>query len=299
VIVTGSIAELRGAVARAREDGKRIGLVPTMGYLHEGHLALIDAARQHGADFIVVSVFINPKQFGPAEDLDQYPRDPDRDRRLLAEREVDLMFVPSRGVVYPEGFATSIRVEGVAQPMEGERRPGHFDGVATVVVKLFNMVGPDLAVFGEKDAQQVAVIRRVVDDLNIPVEIVAVPTVREIDGLARSSRNSYLEGNDRVNATILNRALVEGRRLLLQTESTVREVEEAMEALASATPGVTVDYLRVVDPGTFESPGDLDRDLLLVGAIEIGKTRLIDNMPLSRSELPPAELQEAVEGTSA
>jgi pantoate--beta-alanine ligase len=297
VIVTGSIAELRRAVALAREDGKRIGLVPTMGYLHEGHLALIDAARRHGADFVVATVFVNPKQFGPAEDLEQYPRDPDRDRRLLAERDVDLMFVPAPVVVYPEGFATSVRVGGVAQPLEGERRPGHFDGVATVVVKLFNMAGPDLAVFGEKDAQQVAVVRRVVADLDIPVEIVAVPTVREVDGLALSSRNTYLAGNDRVNATILNRALVEGRRLLLQGEQAVRQVEEAMADFVSAIPGVTVDYLRVIDPETFESPGELGRDLLLVGAIEIGNTRLIDNIPVSRGELMTAELQETVEGT--
>src|SRR5437016_6909624 len=206
MIVATTIDEVRAA----RPHGARIGFVPTMGFLHEGHLSLIDAARDAGADFIAVSIFVNPKQFGPNEDLASYPRDEARDIALLESKNVDLLFVPSVDVMYPPGAQTSVSVSGVAKPLEGERRPGHFDGVATVVLKLFNIVQPDLAVFGRKDAQQCAVIDQMVRDLDVPVRLIFGETIREHDSLALSSRNSYLSKEERALAPALHRALSAG-----------------------------------------------------------------------------------------
>src|SRR5437588_8803669 len=187
-----TIAEVRAAVAAARTHGACVGLVPTMGYLHEGHLSLVDAARDAGAGFVVVSIFVNPRQFGPNEDFERYPRDEERDGELLEQRNVDLLFLPGGDIMYPPGASTAVTVGGVAKPLEGERRPGHFDGVATVVLKLFDIVQPDLAVFGRKDAQQCAVIDRMVRDLDVPVRLVFADPVRDHDGLAMSPRNRYL-----------------------------------------------------------------------------------------------------------
>ncbi|HSN69304.1 MAG TPA: pantoate--beta-alanine ligase [Thermoanaerobaculia bacterium] len=280
------IAEVRAAVAGARAAGRRIGFVPTMGFLHEGHLSLIDLARERGASFIAVSIFVNPLQFGPAEDFERYPRDEERDRRLLEERGVDLLFIPSVEAMYPAGAVTRVIVGGVAESLEGERRPGHFDGVATVVTKLFNIVQPDVAAFGQKDAQQCAVIRRIVRDLDIPVEIVVGETRREADGLAMSSRNAYLSKEQRAVATRLHDALLEARAALDAGEIDPSAIERRMRAKLAPEPQIEIDYVRLVDPETFEAPSDLARDLLAVGAIRLGSTRLIDNLPLPRAAAP-------------
>jgi len=284
VITAHTVREARDAVAAAKARRDRVGFVPTMGYLHEGHLSLIDEARNQGADFVVVSVFVNPTQFGPGEDLATYPRDEKRDARLLAERETDLLFLPTADTIYPDGFSTTVSVRGVADALEGERRPGHFDGVATVVLKLFNIVRPDIAVFGRKDAQQCEVVRRMVIDLDLPVRLVFGETMREEDGLAMSSRNAYLSAEDRALAPRFNEALRAGAALVAGGASTTRAVEDAMCAYLSRWTGIEIAYLRLVDPRTFASPRDFDRDLLLVGAVRIGRTRLIDNIRIDRPD---------------
>jgi len=275
--------EVERAVTQARQDGRAVGLVPTMGFLHEGHLSLIDLARSAGTDFIVVSIFVNPTQFGPSEDFEKYPRQEARDLELLGSRGVELLFAPNPETMYPAGNVTRVTLQGVAEPLEGVRRPGHFAGVATIVLKLFNIVRPDIAVFGEKDAQQCAVIQRMVRDLDVPVRLLFGPTQREADGLAMSSRNSYLTAEERTTAPKFQLALQQGRRALLMGNRDVSAVERLMqEALPD---GIELDYLQVVDPETFLPPRDLDRDLLLVGAVRLGRTRLIDNIRVSRAEL--------------
>ncbi len=280
---TTTISATREAIARARDSGKTIAFVPTMGFLHEGHLSLIDAARDHGADFIVVSIFVNPKQFGPNEDFARYPRDEDRDQELLAGKNVDLLFLPTVGIMYPPGSQTTVSAGAVAMPLEGERRPGHFDGVATVVLKLFNIVQPDLAVFGRKDAQQCAVIDRMVRDLDVPVRLIFAETAREHDGLALSSRNSYLSPDERNLAPALHRALRAGEEAITHDIRDVSAIETRMRRVIDERPGIEVDYLAVVDPETFLPPADLRRDILLVGAVRIGRTRLIDNIRIART----------------
>lgn len=251
-----------------------------MGFLHEGHLSLIRVARDSGAEFIVVSVFVNPKQFGPTEDFARYPRNEEGDLALLARENVDLVFLPSVETMYPPNSATLVHVAAVADPLEGERRPGHFDGVATVVLKLFDIVQPDIAVFGRKDAQQCAVISRMVRDLDVPVRLVFGETIREHDGLAMSSRNSYLTDEERKLAPVLHRALRAGEEAITHGIHDVEGIEKLMHRVAE---GVNVDYLVVVDPETFRAPDDFRRDVLLAGAVRIGKTRLIDNLLVKRS----------------
>lgn len=280
-----TIAETRAAVRSAREHGATVGFVPTMGFLHEGHLSLIDEARKHGATFIVVSIFVNPKQFGPSEDFARYPRDEARDRALLDERGVDLLFMPEVDTMYPPGSATTVSIASVAKPLEGARRPGHFDGVATIVLKLFDIVQPDLAIFGRKDAQQCAVIDRMVRDLDVPVRLVFGETMREHDGLAMSSRNSYLSPEERKRAPALHRALRAGEEAVTHGIRDVSGVEHLMAKMIGETSRIEVDYLVLVDPLTFEAPADFDRDLLVAGAIRIGRTRLIDNILIPRTKL--------------
>lgn len=280
-----TVPELRAAVRAARDRGATVGFVPTMGFLHDGHLSLLDAAREAGSTFIVVSIFVNPAQFGPREDFARYPRDEKRDTDLLEKKSADLIFLPSVEEIYPSGSATTVKTAGAASPLEGERRPGHFDGVATVVLKLFHMVEPDLAVFGQKDAQQCAVVRQLVDDLNLPVRLVIAPTARESDGLAMSSRNVYLNAEQRAVATTLHKALEAGRAALLEGLS-LEAIESRMSQTAERVPQIEVDYLRLVDPKSFEAPETLARDLILVGAVRIGTTRLIDNIPVRRFEMP-------------
>jgi pantoate--beta-alanine ligase len=258
-----------------------------MGFLHEGHLSLIHVARQHGANFVVVSIFVNPLQFGPHEDFDRYPRDENRDRTLLEGQGTDLLFLPAVHEIYPAASATTVTVSSVAEPLEGERRPGHFVGVATVVLKLFNIVQPDLAVFGRKDAQQCAVIDRMVRDLDVPVRLVFGETIREHDGLAMSSRNSYLSPDERKLAPVLHKALRAGEDAMRHGIAQVDAVETLMHRMAS---GVDIDYLVVVDPETFRSPDDFHRDLLLAGAVRFGKTRLIDNVLVPKSVIPHAHV---------
>jgi pantoate--beta-alanine ligase len=253
-----------------------------MGFLHDGHLSLIDVARANGADFIVVSIFVNPTQFGPNEDFERYPRDEERDRALLEGRGTDLLFLPSVDVMYPPGSQTAVTVGPVAKPLEGERRPGHFSGVATVVLKLFNIVQPDIAVFGRKDAQQCAVIERMVRDLDVPVRLVFGETAREQDGLARSSRNSYLSAEERAIAPVLYRALRAGEEAIVRGVHDVSAVELLMRTMIEETLGVALDYLAVVDPDTFLPPADFHRDIFIAGAVKVGRTRLIDNVRIAR-----------------
>lgn len=279
---TRTIEETRDAIRHARMQGAAIGFVPTMGFLHEGHLSLIDEVRQAGAEYVVVSVFVNPRQFGPNEDFARYPRDEEGDAALLEGRGTDLLFLPGVEVMYPEGATTSISVGGVSRPLEGERRPGHFDGVATVVAKLFNIVQPDLAGFGRKDAQQCAVIERLVLDLDIPVHLVFGATVREHDGLAMSSRNAYLSPEERAKAPVLHRALRAGEEAITHGIHVVTEIEKLMHRVVAEEGGVEVDYLAVVDPLTFEAPADFAREVLVAGAVRVGKTRLIDNIRIAR-----------------
>lgn len=282
MIVVREAAVVRRETARWRTESERIAFVPTMGYLHEGHLSLIDEARRRGATRVVVSIFVNPTQFAAGEDLDRYPRDEERDRRLLEAREVDLLFAPSAGEMYPAGFATTVHVGGVTGPLEGERRPGHFDGVATVVLKLLNIVQPDLAVFGQKDAQQCAVVRKLVRDLDVPVSLIFGDTVRESDGLAMSSRNAYLSPEQRGTAAALSRSLEAGMRVA-EKGGSIDAVEDAMKDELSRYPGAELDYLAVIDPESFEKPADSAGEWLLAGAIRVGSTRLIDNMLMRRT----------------
>jgi pantoate--beta-alanine ligase len=283
MITTHSIADTRAAIRQARMQGATIGFVPTMGFLHEGHLSLIDVAREAGAAFVAVSIFVNPTQFGPNEDFSRYPRSEERDRELLERAGTDLLFLPPVEVMYPVGAATSVHVRGVSEPLEGERRPGHFDGVATVVAKLFNIVQPDVAAFGRKDAQQCAVIEQMVRDLDIPLRLVFGDTLRESDHLAMSSRNTYLSASERAKAPVLHRALRAGQEAVTHGIHDAAAVEQLMQRVVAEEGGAEVDYLVVVDPATFRAPEDFAREVLLAGAIRIGRTRLIDNIRVPRS----------------
>lgn len=255
------------------------GFVPTMGYLHEGHLSLIRRARAEN-DHVAVSIFVNPTQFGPHEDYNRYPRDLERDLRLLEPLQVDLVFVPSVEEMYPPGFQTWVIVEELSRPLEGASRPGHFRGVATVVAKLFNIVQPDRTYLGQKDAQQAVVIRRMVRDLNFPVEIVVCPTVREPDGLALSSRNTYLNPQERQAATVLFRALQAAKARYEAGERDGERLREAMREVLRGEPLARVDYVSVADPETLEELSRVEGPALLSLAVYIGNTRLIDNLLL-------------------
>lgn len=270
-----TIDEVRKAVTGARAEGREISFVPTMGYLHQGHLALVESAVSRGG-YVVVSIFVNPKQFGSEDDLEKYPRDVERDRNLLEERSTDLLFVPDEAEMYPPGFATRVIVSGVAEPLEGKWRPGHFEGVATVVARLLNIVQPDVAIFGQKDAQQCAVVRRLVRDLAFPVTIVVEETVREPDGLAMSSRNVRLEAEDRERSTGLYAALEEGRKTWAERRN-VEDAEMVMRRVAE-DHGLEVEYLTVVDDQTFTKPSENGSAVLGVGAVRLGPVRLIDNL---------------------
>jgi pantoate--beta-alanine ligase len=271
--------ELRAALAPVRREGSSIGLVPTMGFLHEGHLSLLRAARAE-CDLVVMSLFVNPTQFGPGEDLDRYPRDEERDLRLAAEAGVDLIYAPPVEAVYPEGFATRVEVGGgLTDVLDGDparRGPGHFRGVTTVVAKLFNAVAPDVAWFGQKDAQQVAVIRRMVRDLDIPVRIEVLPTVREPDGLAMSSRNAYLDPRERERATALSRALSVAEATAGR-EGIAAALEVARAELRAA--GVEPEYLEARDAESLSPVAELNgRPVLIAVAAQVGGARLIDNV---------------------
>jgi len=277
-----TIAEVRRAVTAARAAGKRVGFVPTMGALHAGHAALIRAARAE-AEFVVVSIFVNPTQFGPNEDYSRYPRTLDADRELCAAVGTDVIFHPTPDVMYPAGTRTVVQVTGLQDVLDGPSRPEHFKGVATVVLKLFNIVQPDVAVFGQKDAQQALIIRRMAADLDLPLTVRVHPTVRESDGLAMSSRNRYLDPTQRQNATCLVRALRTAEALVAGGERSVAALEAAMTAVIVPTPGARVDYVRILSADLLEPMEVLDRPALAAVAVFFGLTRLIDNVTL----LPP------------
>lgn len=269
------LAGLRDAVAAFRAEGATIALVPTMGALHAGHMALIEAARRPGTK-VIASIFVNPKQFGPNEDLARYPRREAADARLLAEHGCDLLWAPPVEVMYPEGFATNVSVTGVSEGLDGAARPGHFDGVATVVTKLFNQTRADIAYFGEKDFQQLAVIRRLVIDLDMGIEIVGVPTQRDDDGLALSSRNIYLDEEQRAKAVALPRALGVAARSIARGDDPEGALAEARGALVAA--GFEVDYVALADAETLAESPAADRPRRLLAAARMGTTRLIDNV---------------------
>ena len=279
--VVRTIADLRALLRTHREQGQRIGFVPTMGFLHEGHGALI---RQSAArcDATVVSIFVNPAQFGPSEDLANYPRDLERDQGLCLETGANVLFIPEVSEIYPTGFQTHVEPGRLAEPLCGQFRPGHFRGVATVVAKLFHIVQPDLAFFGQKDYQQAVVIRRMVRDLNMPVDVVVVPTIREADGLALSSRNAYLKPEERTRALALSLGLLAAKAAFDAGErSTARLLELAQAPLQQVDD---LQYLELVDAQTLEAhDGTVDRTVALCVAAYVGTTRLIDNVVLSPS----------------
>ena len=273
---------LRETVAKLRQEGAgqgggRIALVPTMGALHAGHVALVEAARDRGAR-VVASIFVNPKQFGPNEDLARYPRREMADLKMLADAGCDVAWLPPVEVMYPDGFATNIAVNGVSDLWDGAARPGHFDGVATVVTKLFHQVNPDLALFGEKDFQQLAVIRRMVADLDMDIEIVGGPTQRDDDGLALSSRNIYLDEDVRAKAVALPRALGVAARAIAKGEAPADVIADAKASLIAA--GFEIDYVALVDAETLAADPGADRPRRILAAARMGATRLIDNIAI-------------------
>jgi len=275
-----TIPELKAWVSDARARGQRIGLVPTMGALHQGHLALVDAARA-GSDVVVMSIFVNPAQFGPGEDLSRYPRDLARDRGLAAGRGVDLLFVPPVEAMYPAGADVRVAPGTVARRWEGEFRPGHFAGVLTIVAKLFHLVEPSRAWFGQKDFQQATLIRQMVRDLDFPLSVDVVRTVREPDGLALSSRNAFLSPADRAQAPGLSRALGAAAAAFASGEHGAAALERVMQGGLAVHPGVEVEYIAVADPRTLEPVATADDHTVVLIAARVGSTRLIDNVILS------------------
>ncbi|MCX8083577.1 MAG: pantoate--beta-alanine ligase [Calditerrivibrio sp.] len=270
------IVDIKNCISTLKKTGKSIGFVPTMGYLHEGHISLVRASKKEN-NITVVSIFVNPTQFGPNEDLERYPRDFERDEYLLRKEGVDIVFYPSVEEIYPKGYSTYIDVERITGHLCGPKRPGHFRGVATVVCKLFNIVKPDRAYFGLKDYQQVLVIKRMVADLNMDVQIIAMPIIREVDGLAMSSRNVYLSGEERESAlslfrsfTIVDKAITEGIR-----DSKI--IKKMVSDFILSHPFTKIDYVEIVDPNTLEHIDIIDRDFLVALAVFVNKTRLIDN----------------------
>lgn len=261
-----------------KREGKTVGFVPTMGYLHEGHTSLINIARKY-TDVVVVSIFVNPIQFGPSEDYDRYPRDIERDKEILEKMGVDVMFYPSVDDMYPKGFTTYVEVKGLSDKLCGRYRPGHFRGVTTVVAKLFNIVMPDVAVFGEKDAQQAIIIKRMVRDLNFPVKIIVGPTVREPDGLAMSSRNEYLTEEERKVAPAIYQSLLLAKSLVEQGERDTSKIIAAMQEFLSKYDRIKVEYIEIVDKEELNPIERLEKgEALIAIAAYLGKARLIDNI---------------------
>jgi len=270
------IQEMKEFSLELRFRRETIGFVPTMGYLHRGHLELVRRALAEN-DATVVSIFVNPAQFGPSEDFDTYPRDEDRDLQLLKELGVDCVFIPSERVIYPEGYSTYVHVERLTDYLCGAKRPGHFKGVATVVTKLFNIVSPDRAYFGQKDAQQFRVLRRMVIDLNMNVEMVEIPTVREEDGLAMSSRNRYMSNSERREALLIREALDKGLEMIREGTHSVSGIRDELGRILRKGKHVFVDYIEIVDEKNLSPVERLDNDVILAIAVFVGKTRLIDN----------------------
>ncbi|MCX8738755.1 pantoate--beta-alanine ligase [Gilliamella sp. B2824] len=271
-----TIDEVRDQVKAWRNNGESIGLVPTMGYLHEGHQSLMASAKKDNQR-VIVTIFVNPMQFGPKEDLASYPRDLERDKKACQQMGVDLIFCPSADEMYDAYFNSYVNVNGLTDALCGKKRPGHFKGVCTVVTKLFNITQPDRAYFGQKDAQQLAVIQRMVQDLNIPIEIIGCPIVRESDGLAKSSRNSYLTDNERKAAVCLYQSIELANTMIAQGERSVATILSAMQLLIEQQSLAKIDYIEFVDLSSLKPVSQLTQDTLCALAVYIGKTRLIDN----------------------
>jgi len=282
VNIFATIEEVRAACRAAKREGKRLGLVPTMGALHDGHLSLVRAARA-SCDVVAASIFVNPAQFGPNEDLAKYPRSFERDCAQLEKEKVDLLFAPAVEEVYPPGAVTWVTVEELSETLDGRSRPGHFRGVTTVVAKLFHIIEPDAAFFGQKDAAQVAIVRRMARDLNLPVEIVVCPIVREADGLAMSSRNAYLDPRQRMQALVLHRSLMRAQSLFDQGERNAAKLIAAAREEFAAENLARLDYFEIVNPDTLDPVEDVSDGALVAVAAGIGTTRLIDNILLVNS----------------
>ncbi len=272
-----NIDEIKAYLRKQQKDGKTIGFVPTMGYLHKGHLSLIEKAAGEN-DIVVVSVFVNPTQFGAGEDFERYPRDLERDIALAAEAGADVLFAPEAEEMYPAGYQTYVEVEEITKHLCGKSRPGHFRGVATVVTKLFNIVGPERAYFGQKDAQQAIVIKRLVKDLNMDVSIVVCPIIREKDGLAMSSRNVYLNQEERKQALVLWQSLNHCKTLIEKGERNAAKLKDEIENMIRGKPLARIDYVSIVDAETLEEVDILKSKTLVALAVKFGKTRLIDNI---------------------
>ncbi len=277
MILLHTIPETKAFVHDWHNQGLRVGLVPTMGFLHEGHLSLIDRIKSH-CDRIIVSIFVNPTQFAPGEDLDRYPRDFERDEKLVEEHQADAIFYPDAREIYPEGYRTFVIVEGLGNVLCGRSRPTHFRGVTTVVSKLFNITQCNVAAFGQKDYQQAVIINRMVMDLNLDIEILLCPTVRESDGLAMSSRNSYLTPEQREQAPVLFRALSAGQKLFTGGVTDASKIKQEMRKIIKSVPGVSVDYLEIVDAENLQPISKIGQRAVLAGAIWLGNVRLIDNL---------------------
>jgi len=265
-----------------RRQGRRVGLVPTMGYLHEGHLSLVRKAKEM-ADVVVVSIFVNPTQFGPKEDFGRYPRDFERDKALLAQESTDITFFPEVSEMYPEGYSTYVEVRGLGDHLCGLQREGHFVGVATVVAKLFNIVRPHVAIFGEKDYQQLKIIERMARDLNMGVDVVGFPIVREPDGLAMSSRNVYLSADERASALLIQKAIKRVEEAFRGGERKAATLSEEARSVLGSHEGVAVEYVALCDAETLDDLQEIDKRALMAVAVRIGKTRLIDNTTLTES----------------
>jgi len=277
MLILKTISEMKDYVSGLRANGKKIGFVPTMGYLHKGHLDLMMKAKEY-TQHVVVSIFVNPTQFAPNEDLAKYPRDFERDEELCTEIGVECIFYPEPKEIYPDGYATYITVEGLSEGLCGVSRPIHFRGVATVVAKLFNIVEPDFAVFGEKDYQQLAVIKRMVQDLNMKVGVIGYPTVREADGLAMSSRNAYLSPEERDIAPVLNRSLRHALSLFKNGVTDVKTLRNEVVSMIEAAPGCTIDYVEIIDGESLVPVEMMIPGAVMALAVKLGKTRLIDNI---------------------
>lgn len=282
--IINTIAALRTAIRKARAAGQSIGLVPTMGYLHHGHLSLLQKARQEN-DLVVATIFVNPTQFGPNEDLDAYPRNAEQDIALMKAEKVDIAFMPEVEELYPEGYTTYVEVQDpMIKALCGASRPGHFRGVTTIVAKLFHLTAPHRAYFGEKDAQQVTVIRKMARDLDFDLQVVACPTVRESDGLAMSSRNSYLSDRQRKDAVVISQSLFEARDIINAGETNAQKITDHIESRISAVDQAVIDYVSVVDANTLADLDLLTDQILIAVAVKFGRTRLIDNIRIDIRE---------------
>ncbi|HDM09566.1 MAG: pantoate--beta-alanine ligase [Deltaproteobacteria bacterium] len=278
-----TVREMQATAESLRQGGQTIALVPTMGYLHEAHLELMRVGKRH-ADKLVISIFVNPTQFGPSEDFNRYPRDPEGDLDKAKSVGVDIVFMPPVEEMYPHGFQTTVSVSQLSQHLCGLSRPGHFDGVATVVCKLFNITKPHIAIFGQKDYQQLSIISRMVMDLNMDIQIIGVPTVREPDGLAMSSRNAYLSQDQRPSALCLKQSLDLASRLVEEGHQKASDIKKAVEDLIRSHPYTKIDYVSICDPVTLEEIDHVEKSTLLALAVKVGQTRLIDNCILEVKE---------------